>query len=485
MPRVLVVGAGATGASVALRLRQVMGREVHIEVWEKARGPGGRMSTNRQELEGATVRADMGAQYLSLNGGDPASTSVAELLTTAGVCAELPAVALSETPERPKHQGWRHLAGTAGGVSDALKQLLEAAGAELHCERRVASLDEQQCRWRARPFEGAPAYFDAVVLAVPGCGVGGDNLNKIHGNYEAKFSPDQNRALLSAQHDARWAFALFLSMECKPRCDEFFGPVEVEKVVEQGPLHLLCYQSRKTEQLSGASPSGAVVVIAHTTLQWAKRNARASGRDDRLLYEVAEYVKCLLAIDAPLSKVMLSSKVITWKQCQVTRPTPVSHASGPCMLVSQSPALVLAGDYFTESNFTGCVRSGFAAAEAVAGALTGCTPECGKGGAVQAAHAGSESGASAKGGKEGRSKGAEGAKGGKDGRAKGAEGTKGGKEGRSKGWEDTKGQWKGGKGKRSGGEADTKTSVPEGGTKWGGGSKGKGKGYAWQPVAGA
>lgn len=39
MHRVLVVGAGATGASACWRLRQLL-PEMQLEVWEKARGPG-------------------------------------------------------------------------------------------------------------------------------------------------------------------------------------------------------------------------------------------------------------------------------------------------------------------------------------------------------------------------------------------------------------------------------------------------------------
>ena len=38
MHRILIVGAGATGSSAALRLRQL--GNVELEVWEKARGPG-------------------------------------------------------------------------------------------------------------------------------------------------------------------------------------------------------------------------------------------------------------------------------------------------------------------------------------------------------------------------------------------------------------------------------------------------------------
>ncbi|KAM6265440.1 renalase isoform 3-T3 [Porphyrio hochstetteri] len=63
MARVLVVGAGLTGAACAALLRgAVRGR---IAVWDKARGAGGRMSTTRS-VRDAACTADLGAQYITL-----------------------------------------------------------------------------------------------------------------------------------------------------------------------------------------------------------------------------------------------------------------------------------------------------------------------------------------------------------------------------------------------------------------------------------
>jgi len=367
MHRILIVGAGATGSSAALRLRQL--GNVELEVWEKARGPGGRMSTNRQEVNGATVRADMGAQYLSVDESDSASLQVADMLLSSGVCAQVSSEHLSATPERPKQA--KHLAGTAGGVNDALKLLLEEAGATTHYEKRVASLDLQSGLWRARPFEGAPGMFDAVLVAVPGCGVGGDNLLKIHGSWEGMLKQEQNKQLMAAQHDQRWSFAFFLPNDCQGVCERYFGPKAVEKVVDDDVLHLLCYQSRKTE-IASKTASGGLVLVAHTTREWAKLHAQRGGRDERLLKEVAACVQKLIGLEGPLSKLTSVSKVITWKQSQVERPV---SSDGPCMVVSRSPPLLLAGDYFTHSSFSGCVQSGFAAAESLAALLKEATPK--------------------------------------------------------------------------------------------------------------
>ena len=61
--RVLVIGAGLTGSLTAALLRRKFKQKLHITVWEKSRGAGGRMATNRQP--GIPSSVDLGAQYIS------------------------------------------------------------------------------------------------------------------------------------------------------------------------------------------------------------------------------------------------------------------------------------------------------------------------------------------------------------------------------------------------------------------------------------
>ncbi|KAM9336316.1 renalase isoform 2-T2 [Symphorus nematophorus] len=64
MSRVLIVGAGLTGSLCACLLRRELQNKVHIEVWDKARGAGGRMSTSRPP-DPSSHSADLGAQYIT------------------------------------------------------------------------------------------------------------------------------------------------------------------------------------------------------------------------------------------------------------------------------------------------------------------------------------------------------------------------------------------------------------------------------------
>ena len=62
--RVLIVGAGLTGALTGALLRRKLNQQIDITIWEKSRGSGGRMATNRSNSD-AQAMVDIGAQYIS------------------------------------------------------------------------------------------------------------------------------------------------------------------------------------------------------------------------------------------------------------------------------------------------------------------------------------------------------------------------------------------------------------------------------------
>lgn len=345
MKRTLVVGAGCTGACAAVQLRRALGNKVSIDVWEKARGAGGRMTTTREEINGETVRADVGAQYLSVDMTNSAAAELVEILLKSETVAEVDPALLSATAERQQGGSFKHFAGVDGGVNSALKALLEEARATPHYERRVASIDLQGQKWKVRPFDGATELFDAVVVAIPGCGWGNDNLNKVHGGWEGMINSECSKRLQAPQHDHRFAVVLFLGPEYKDYCEKFFGPKAIEKVIDDDMVHLLAYQTRKTAAIGGPVTAGPAIV-AHTTHSYSKKNQNVGGRDRWFLEEVADrvlhqYLKMPQGVR--VRQAVWGSKVITWKQCQVTKS--ISGASGlKCQPIGDGPPLVLAGD---------------------------------------------------------------------------------------------------------------------------------------------
>ena len=71
--KILLIGAGPTGALVAYNLKKLSKKlscPIEVHLWEKSRGTGGRFSTSRSSKD-AKCTADLGAQYLTQNASKP------------------------------------------------------------------------------------------------------------------------------------------------------------------------------------------------------------------------------------------------------------------------------------------------------------------------------------------------------------------------------------------------------------------------------
>ena len=152
--RIAIVGAGMAGMSCGQRLSR-LGHEVRL--FDKGRGPGGRMATRRMEDGGTTLHFDHGAQYFSAK--DPAFRAIVEDWRAEGLVAEWTGVFgtldattgtfvredFSETKER-----W---VGTPS-MNAVAKGLARRAGISLVTSRRVTS------------FEGGPGVGDGSWTVV-------------------------------------------------------------------------------------------------------------------------------------------------------------------------------------------------------------------------------------------------------------------------------------------------------------------------------
>ena len=62
--KLLIVGGGLTASVTSTLIRQHLpSKSIEVHVWEKSRGIGGRMNTNRSRDGKASV--DLGAQYIT------------------------------------------------------------------------------------------------------------------------------------------------------------------------------------------------------------------------------------------------------------------------------------------------------------------------------------------------------------------------------------------------------------------------------------
>ena len=113
--RVLLVGTGPTAACVYDMLRA---HSVTIDVIDKARGLGGRMSTSRartlgDRAAGTQPSADLGAQYIT------SSHPIVKSLAASGVLKPLTAVFEGQSSEQAEKANWV----APRGISQLVKQL--------------------------------------------------------------------------------------------------------------------------------------------------------------------------------------------------------------------------------------------------------------------------------------------------------------------------------------------------------------------------
>ncbi|MBB3033150.1 NAD(P)/FAD-dependent oxidoreductase [Alteriqipengyuania lutimaris] len=144
--RIAIIGAGMAGLSCAVQLREA-GHAV--SVFDKGRGPGGRMATRRMEHEGETFAFDHGAQYFTAR--EIAFQARVRAWEAEGIVAAWPAAKEGAWVGTPSMNAPIHaMAEEAGAIFGTRIHALERVG---HQWRLAGASDEEM--------------FDAVVVAVP------------------------------------------------------------------------------------------------------------------------------------------------------------------------------------------------------------------------------------------------------------------------------------------------------------------------------
>ena len=152
MRDIAIIGAGMAGLACATRLKE-QGRSV--TVFDKGRGPGGRMATRRAQVAGDTVSFDHGAQYFTVR-----DTGFAKAVA-----------------------GWRHadvVAPWPAAGDDAMVGIPSmnapirhmAAAVDVHWATRIEAIERSEDGWRVIFEDGSGRDGDAsdfrqVIIAVP------------------------------------------------------------------------------------------------------------------------------------------------------------------------------------------------------------------------------------------------------------------------------------------------------------------------------
>ncbi|GAB1610008.1 renalase-like isoform X1 [Argonauta hians] len=367
--RVLIVGAGISGALTAALLRRELSH-VHISVWEKARGAGGRMSTSRSD-KNAACRVDMGAQYIS--------TTPLQQQKYAHIYEEL----FSEGLLRPftgriegEHATARSLENLVcpGGFSQLVKHYLDtAAPVDVKFGTRVTSISKKSpTQQQQQPPQtssssssssttettppppppststtsdqflvstecGHSETFDVVVLTIPV-----PQLFLIEGDIPQILN--SNCGLKERLHGVTYSSRFCLGMYYPPGTSLDI-PWTAKYINGHPCVRYVCVDSRKrglTDSTSGES------ILVHTSVPWGVSHVEES--KDEMGVEILGHMRELYP-GLPQPDFIKGHK---WRYSQVQSPYPGSPG---CLSLSTSPLLLLGGDGMSYSKFEGCIDS--------------------------------------------------------------------------------------------------------------------------------
>ena len=143
---IAIIGAGMAGLACATRLAAAGLRPV---LFDKGRGPGGRMATRRAEVHGETVRFDHGAQYFTVR--DAGFKNAVAGWKDAGVVADWPAASDDAVIGAPSMNAPIH------HMADAL---------DVRWATRVDSIESTQEDWLLH-IGARQHLFHKAIIAVP------------------------------------------------------------------------------------------------------------------------------------------------------------------------------------------------------------------------------------------------------------------------------------------------------------------------------
>ncbi len=312
---VLIVGAGMAGLSAASELRQRGHRPLVID---KGRGVGGRMTSRR--IGRATF--DHGAQFMTAR--DPRFAAAMDDWRRADVVEEWHDHPADRPDGERRWRGMPAMTAVARHLAGAVAPVLET---------RVVSLSLTPAGWSAALDGGRSVMAGAVVLTPP---------------------VPQSLALLDAG-----GFELPPAMSARLERLEYERCLAVMAVLD-GP-------SLVPPPGGLASAGGAVAWMADNQMKGVSAvpavtlHATAAFSLEHWDEDRASCGRELLQIARPwLGSQVTEFQVHGWRY---SRPTRIDESA--CLILSQSPPLVMAGDAFGGPRVEGAALSGWAAADAL------------------------------------------------------------------------------------------------------------------------
>lgn len=315
--RLAVIGAGIAGLAAGALLSQAGLAPV---IFEKGRGPGGRMSSKRTE-QGSI---DLGAQYFTAQ-DSVFKDQVADWIN-ADVAAEWAATPMV-LPERQPARAQRRFVASPK-MSSIAKHL--AKDLDVHTQVQVAEIARELTGWVLRDRTGQPVGdFDYVLITAPAPQAQ---------SLLAEPSPALAAQAASVRMKPCWSLGLILGSPTGAKFDAGFP--------SSGPLGWVARSGSRPSRESAPE-----MWILHATAEWSQTHIEAS----------AESVTTAL-IDAfsalhPGPLEVADTVVHRWRFARAA--SPLGEANG---FLEGESGLLCAGDWVTDGRVEGAWHSGRAAA---------------------------------------------------------------------------------------------------------------------------
>ena len=148
-------------------------------------------------------------------------------------------------------------------------------------------------------------------------------------------------------------------------------PWGAKYVSDNDVIRYVSIESRKHNSGStdrcDALHSPPLSILVHTSVPFGLENEKQSAQ------EIEEIILRNLALVIPTlgQTVPVHRELVYWKESQVSKGLSWRNKEGSAFFptASKSKGVVIAGDYFTESNFEGCLSSAYSAASSIHRAL--------------------------------------------------------------------------------------------------------------------
>jgi renalase len=322
----MVVGAGISGLLASRELRAAGWRVV---VFEKARGVGGRMATRR--LGSGTF--DLGAQFFTVR--SKRFGGLVDEWLQAGIAREWTR-GFADAQGRHNEDGYPRYLGSEGMTS--IPEYL-TRDLDVHTGEQVVEVNARGGVWELRTESGHQETGTALLLTAP---VPQSVALAGSGNFELPV--EARRRLDRISYDPCLALTVLVN-----------GPTGVPEPggvqIKGEPLDWIGDNQRK-----GVSEAPAITV--HAGPRWSREHFEAD--EAQVTDSLLRFTGNQLGFDL-VSRVAEIS-LTRWRYSWVSQ----SHPE-PCLLASETPPLLFAGDAFGGAKVEGAALSGLAAADQLLG----------------------------------------------------------------------------------------------------------------------